>query len=197
MNNNDESTKPRLGTLGLPEVWSAAVQLTGTFGLAVFLVLYYVLFMQPKAQARYDQLSVSVDSLIEVVERGQTVVTREQGDRLEELYILGVSPELADRIERLLPDGAVSAAAASALRQELRANLEDVLIVRTRLLRGLSLRDSGDVSQMLADKIRERDIAEHLAGRAVLEWPFASQEDVADMCKESLYFAFRKTALAK
>ena len=197
MNNNDESTKPRLGRLELPEAWSVAVQLTGTFGLAVFLVLYYVLFMQPKAQTRYDQLTVSVDSLIEVVERGQTVVTREQGDRLEELYILGVAPELADRIERLLPDGAVSAGAASALRQDLRANLEDVLIVRTRLLRGLTLRDSGDVSQMLADKIRERDIAEQLAGRAVLEWPFASPEDVADMCEESLYFAFRKTALAK
>ncbi len=197
MNNNDESTKPRLGTLGLPEAWSVAMQLTGTFGLAVFLVLYYVLFMQPKAQARYDQLTFSVDSLIEVVERGQTVVTREQGDRLEELYILGVAPELADRIERLLPDGAVSAGAASALRQDLRANLEDVLIVRTRLLRGLTLRDSGDVSQMLADKIRERDISEQLARRAVLEWPFASQKDVADMCEESLYFAFRKTALAK
>ncbi len=197
MNNNDESAKPRLGTLGLPEAWSIAVQLTGTFGLAVFLVLYYVLFMQPKAQARYDQLTLSVDSLIEVVERGQTVVTREQGDRLEELYILAVAPELGDRLERVLPDGAVSAAAASGLRQELRTNLEDVLIVRSRLLRGLSLRDSGDVSQMLVDKIRERDIAEQLARRAVLEWPFASQKDAVSMCKESLYFAFRRTALAK
>ncbi len=197
MNDNDTSTRPRLGIRGLPETWSVVVQLTGTFGLAVFLVLYYVLFMQPRAQARYDQLTSSVDSLIDVVERGQTLVTREQGDRLEELYILAVAPELADRLERLLPDGAVSAAAAPALRQELRANLEDVLIVRTRLLRGLSLRDDGDVSQMLADKIRERDIAEQLSGRAVVEWPFASQEDVVDMCEESLYFAFRKTALAK
>ena len=197
MNNNDESTKPRFGTHGLPQTWSLAVQLTGTFGLAVFLVLYYVLFMQPRAQARYDQLALSVDSLIEVVERGQTVVTREQGDRLEELFILAVAPELADRIERLFPDGAVSAAAASNLKEELRTNLEDVLIVRSRLLRGLRLRDGGDVSQMLADKIRERDIAEQLARRAVLEWPFASQADTVNMCKDSLYFAFRKTALAK
>ena len=197
MNNNDDSAKPRLGTLNLPEAWSVAVQLTGTFGLAVFLVLYYVLFMQPRAQARYDKLTVSVDSLIEVVERGQTVVTREQGERLEELYILAVAPELGDRMERLLPDGAVSAAAASNLRQELQASLEDVLIVRTRLLRGLSVRDGGDVSQMLADKIRERDIAERLARRAVLEWPFASQKDTVNVCKESLYFAFRKTALTK
>ena len=197
MNHNDTSTRRRLGIRGLPETWSVVVQLTGTFGLAVFLVLYYVLFMQPRAQARYDQLTSAVDSLIHVVERGQTVVTREQGDRLEELYILAVAPELADRIERLLPNGAVSAAAAPALRQELRANLEDVLIVRTRLLRGLSLRDDGDMSQMLADKIRGRDIAEQLSSRAVVEWPFASQEDVVDMCEESLYFAFRKTALAK
>ena len=197
MNNNDKSTKPRVGIRELPETWSVAVQLTGTFGLAVFLVLYYVVFMQPRAEARYDRLTGSVDSLIEVVERGQTVVTREQGDRLEEMYILAVAPELADRIARLLPEDAVSAAAATSLREELRANLEDVLIVRTRLLRGLSLRDGGDVSQMLADKIRERDIAEQLSRRAVLEWPFRSQEDVVDMCKESLYFACRKTALAK
>ncbi|MEE9263678.1 MAG: hypothetical protein V3V11_04410, partial [Vicinamibacteria bacterium] len=63
----------QIGIRGLPETWSVVVQLTGTFGLAVFLVLYYVLFMQPRAQARYDQLTSSVDSLIDVVERGQTV----------------------------------------------------------------------------------------------------------------------------
>jgi hypothetical protein len=70
-------------------------------------------------------------------------------------------------------------------------------MVRTRLLRGLSLRDGGTLSQMLADKIRERDIPGQLAKRAVVEWPFASREDLVDMCKESLYFAFRKTARAK
>jgi hypothetical protein len=138
-----------------------------------------------------------VDSLIEVVEQGQTVLTQEQGDRLEELYILAVAPELADRMERVLPGDAVSAADAGRLRQALQTSLEDVLMVRTRLLRGLSLRDGGTLSQMLADKIRERDIPGQLAKRAVVEWPFASREDLVDMCKESLYFAFRKTALAK
>jgi hypothetical protein len=191
MNNNGEPTTRPPGVFGLPGTWSVAVQLIGTFGLAVFLVLYYVLVMQPRAQARYDQLSSSVDSLIEVVEQGQTVLTQEQGDRLEELYILAVAPELADRMERVLPGDAVSAADAGRLRQALQTSLEDVLMVRTRLLRGLSLRDGGTLSQMLADKIGQ------LAKRAVVEWPFASREDLVDMCKESLYFAFRKTARAK
>lgn len=197
MNNNGEPTTSQPGALGLPATWSMAVQLIGTFGLAVFLVLYYVLVMQPRAQARYDQLSSSVDSLIEVVEQGQTVLTQEQGDRLEELYILAVAPELANRMERVLPDDPVSAAEAGTLRQELRTSLADVLMVRTRLLRGLSLRDGGTLSHMLAEKIRERDIPGQLAKRAVVEWPFASRAALVDMCKESLYFAFRKTALAK
>ncbi len=62
--------------------WSLAVHLVGTFGLAVFLVLYYVLVMQPRAQASYDRLRGSVDALLQVVEKGQTLLRQEQGDRL-------------------------------------------------------------------------------------------------------------------
>ena len=192
MNNNGDPTTQGPAIRG---AWSLAVQLVGTFGLAVFLVLYYVLIMEPRAQTRYDQLRSSVDSLIEVVERGQTLVSQEQGDRLEELYILAVAPELANRMDRALPPSAISAAQASALQQELQRSLEDVLMVRTRLLRGLSFRDEGDVAQMLTGKIREREISEQLAQRAVVEWPFASRDELLDMCKESLYFAFRKTPL--
>ena len=194
MNHNGEPTSQ--GSL-LRGPWSLAVQLVGTFGLAVFLVLYYVLVMQPKAQADYDRLRGSVDALLRVVEGGQTLVTQEQGDRLEELYILAVAPELAKRMERALPQSAISAARAGTLEEELQSSLEDVLFVRTRLLRGLSLRDGGDVSQALTSKIREREIPQLLAQRAIVEWPYGSREELFDMCKESLYFAFRKTPLLK
>lgn len=155
------------------------------------------LVMQPKAQADYDRLRGSVDALLRVVEGGQTLVTQEQGDRLEELYILAVAPELAKRMERALPQSAISAARAGTLEEELQSSLEDVLFVRTRLLRGLSLRDGGDVSQALTSKIREREIPQLLAQRAIVEWPYGSREELFDMCKESLYFAFRKTPLLK
>ncbi len=192
MNHNGEPTSQ--GSL-LRGPWSLAVQLVGTFGLAVFLVLYYVLVMQPKAQADYDRLRSSVDALLQVVEKGQTMVSQEQGDRLEELYILAVAPELANRMERALPQSAIAAARADTLAEELQSSLEDVLVIRTRLLRGLSLPDGGDVSQALTSKIREREIPQQLAQRAVVEWPYGSREELLDMCKDSLYFAFRKTRL--
>ncbi len=196
MNHNGEPVG-ETGIRGLPATWAVVVQLVGTFGLAVFLVLYYVLVMQPRAETRYDELRVSVNRLIEVVEEGQTLVTREQGDRLEELYILAVAPELADRIERILPEGQVSAAEAGPLKQELGTNLQDVMLVRTRLLRGLSLQDEGDISQQLSEKIRDRQIPAQLAQRAVVEWPYESQQELLSTCRESLYFAFRRAEIAK
>ena len=63
--------------------------------------------------------------------------------------------------------------------------------------RELSLRDGGDVSQAFTSKIREREIPQLLAQRAIVEWPYGSREELFDMCKESLYFAFRKTPLLK
>jgi hypothetical protein len=139
----------------------------------------------------------SVDALLQVVEKGQTLVSQEQGDRLEELYILAVAPELANRMERTLPQSAISAARADALAKELQSTLEDVLVVRTQLLRGLSLRDDGDVSLALTSKIREREIAQRLAQRAIVEWPYGSRAELLDMCRESLYFAFRKAPLPR
>ena len=42
MDDNNEKDSKR-GIRGLPRPWSIAVQVVGTFGLAVFLVLYYVI----------------------------------------------------------------------------------------------------------------------------------------------------------
>ncbi len=111
----------------LPSRWELIVQLVGTFGLAVFLVLYYVLVMQPREQARYDELRLSVDAVLQMVEAGQTFVTREQSERLKELFIISAAPELAKQIEQVLPGGVsvrpVPVAEAGRLTAKLRDNL--------------------------------------------------------------------------
>lgn len=200
-NNNTEPLSHHSGIYGLHRTWAIAVQLVGTFGLAVFLVLYYVLVMEPRAQEHSDRLRQSVDSLIQIVERGQSLVTREQGDRLVELYLLAVAPELTDRIEKVMPDGSapqvVSAAEARRLQQDLQVSLEELLIVRTYLLRGLSRKDGETISDMLVDKIRSSGVAEQLAERTVIAWPFQSREDLVATCKDSLHIALRGATTVK
>ena len=93
MSENNASDRPQ-GISSLPRPWSTAVQLVGTFGLAVFLVLYYVLVMHPQERARYDELRKSVESLIDVVEKGQSLITKDQAKRLESLYVLAVANEV-------------------------------------------------------------------------------------------------------
>jgi len=180
---------PLRGSLGL------AVQIVSTFGLAVFLVLYYVLVMQPREQARYDGLRGSVESVLRLVEEGRTLVSPEQSERLTELYVQAVGSELADRVEQALPRGPVrslTAAEARGLRPELAEELQDVLTTRTRLLRGMRHRDGHDLSDVLARRIADAGTADKLAGRLVVEWPYGTRAALVATCREAVYDAFRK-----
>jgi hypothetical protein len=146
--------------------------------------------MQPREQIRYEELRTSIDSMIRVVEEGQSLLTREQGDRLKELYILSVVPELASRIEDRMPGSPtprpVSAADGELLKQLLCRDLADVLLVRSQLLRGLSRRDGGDVAELIRNTVRENQSAEKLAARVIIEWPYRSREEMLNSCRESL-----------
>ena len=179
----------------LPSRWELIVQLVGTFGLAVFLVLYYVLVMQPREQARYEELRLSVDAVLQMVEAGQTFVTREQSERLKELFILSAAPELAKQIEQVLPGGVsvrpVPVAEAGRLTAKLRDNLEDVLIVRTRLLQGLVRKGGGDLSESFVVRIRKSEVADRLAVRVVTEWPYRARHELVDVCEETLHTTVR------
>ena len=91
-----------IGLAGLPKNWSVVVQLVGTFGLAVFLVLYYVLVMQPRDVQRYEELRDSVLSLEKIMIGRQSLVTRETVRRLEDMYIAGVSYETGFLVKKEL-----------------------------------------------------------------------------------------------
>src|SRR5262249_39706537 len=114
------------GTDKLPQPWAIAVQLIGTFGLAVFLVVYYVLVMQPKEAARYDELKASIDNLASLVENQQALIGRDQESGLEQLFILGVVHDIADYIGR----------ERQSKEEDLKREIDNILYNRTRLVTG-------------------------------------------------------------
>jgi hypothetical protein len=178
-----------IGIAGLPKNWSVAVQLVGTFGLAVFLVLYYVLVMQPRDVQRYEELRDSVQSLEKIMTSRQSLVTRESVRQLEELYIAAVSYEIGSLIKDGLENGMDAAS--------LSKNIEEKLIFETRLLEGLRRKNEGVVSEMLTHKILDSNISEKIAGKAVAEWREKSIGEVVTDCRDALHFAIRRMARAK
>lgn len=187
---NEDRTKSRgVGIAGLPKSWAVAVQLVGTFGLAVFLVLYYVLVMQPREAERYEQLRQSVTSLGELVAGQQSLLTREQASRLEDLFVMATAHEVADLI--------VVERRGNPTVEMLARKIEDKLILQTRLLEGLRRKDEGTLSEMLTHKIRNSGIGKEIAQRAMAEWKNAEPGMIANECRSALNAAIKRAAMAK
>jgi hypothetical protein len=185
----EDDAKTGGGIAGLPQPWAVAVQLVGTFGLAVFLVLYYVLVMQPREAERYEQLRQSVATLGEIVAGQQSLLTREQASRLEDLFVMAMAPEVA----ALVVDGLREDAPADALAKR----IEDRLILETRLLEGLRRKDGGTISEMLTHKIRNSGVSQEIAARALAEWRDGDARAIAAECGSALDFAIKRAAMAK
>ncbi|WP_457577998.1 hypothetical protein [Desulfomarina sp.] len=178
-----------VGLAALPKNWSVAVQLVGTFGLAVFLVLYYVLVMQPRDIRRYEELRDSILSLEKIMIGRQSLVTRETVRQLEDLYIAGVGYETGSFVKKELEKNVNSA--------DLAKEIEKKLIFETRLLEGLRKKDEGVVSEMLTYKILDSGISDEIAKKAVREWRGKTLEEIVAECRNALYFAIRRAARAK
>ena len=189
MPNKEHSESKRTGIAGLPKSWSVAVQLVGTFGLAVFLVLYYVLVMQPKDAKRYEDLRQSVVSLGEIIAGQQNLLTREQASQLEDLFVMAMAHDVADLIVEELK--------ANTAAEALGKKIEDKLIFQTRLLAGLRRKDEGALSEMLTHKLRNSEISREIARRAVTEWKGSGHESIATQCSSALMFAVKRAAMAK
>jgi len=189
MPNEDHPGSKDVGIAGLPKTWAVAVQLVGTFGLAVFLVLYYVLVMQPRDAQRYEQLRQSVTSLGEMVAGQQSLLSREQASRLEDLFVMAMAHELAGVIAGELRINSPAEALAK--------KIEDKLIVETRWLEGLRRKDGGTISEMLTHKIRNSGIGRQIAHHATAEWKTAGTQTIADGCRDALNLAIKRAAMAK
>ncbi|MHC4646113.1 MAG: hypothetical protein ACYTBJ_11465 [Planctomycetota bacterium] len=177
------------GIAGLPRPWSTAVQLVGTFGLAVFLVLYYVLVMQPRERARYDELTKSVEWLIAVVEKGHTLLPASQIRKLERLYILAVSDELAVSIQQERAKGASP--------DELAEKLKQIMLNRTELLQGFVRKDNRNISETLVHRIASREGVHKLLAQEAHNWDNLSVPEMTRICEEKLSFAFAEKRMAK
>ena len=177
------------GIAGLPKVWAVAVQLVGTFGLAVFLVLYYVLVLQPAEAARYATLAESVNELMEAVRARQALITRDQADRLRELYVDAAS----GAVVRVLLDAREQRRGGPDLARE----IENELLLRTDLLRDLRREDGGVLSEQLGNILRVTEIPQRLAASAEGEWRELPPRELILQCRNALQAAIRAVARAK
>jgi hypothetical protein len=114
---------------------------------------------------------------------------REQAANLERLFVLAVAPEIADRIiqglrEEVAPD-------------ELKRKIEDIMIVKTSLLQGLTRKGGGNISEMLTHKIRVSRVADRVVKEAQDKWSGLEKTQIVAHCKDELEFAIRTTAMAK
>ena len=186
--NNEQGGASGIG--GLPRPWSMAVQLIGTFGLAVFLVLYYVFVMQPQERKRYDELRESVESLIQIVEKGQTLLTKDQAKRLESLYVIAVANELSLVIHEELK------------KETSGENLENIIrnrmLQRTELLEGLAKEGGRSISEPIVHRIADPSgVSKQIAEVAIREWKIDSLRELSNNLEDFLEFAFVERRMAK
>ena len=184
-----DSREQKQGIAGLPKSWSVAVQLIGTFGLAVFLVLYYVFVFQPREAARYDELRNSVEELTKVVKEDLGLLNRAQSSKLEELYILATAPEVADIIFTSLKNDTNA--------EDIAKKIRESLLMRTDLVSDLKREGGGIISEQLTYKIINSEIARKLADRAVQNWKNKSREDVLAECNHAILSTIKMAARAK
>lgn len=189
MADNNEQTGSS-GISGLPRPWSTAVQIIGTFGLAVFLVLYYVFIMQPQERKRYDELRESVESLIQVVEKGQTLLTKDQAKRLESLYVIAVANELAIVIHEELTK--------ETSEEKLENIIRNKMLQQTELLEGLAKKGGRSISEPIVHRIADPSgISKRIAMVAVREWEADSLRELSNNLEEFIEFSFAERRMRK
>ncbi len=155
----------------------------------IILLLYYVLVMHPQERARYDELRQSVESLIDVVEKGQSLITKNQGKRLESLYVLAVANEVGVFIHDALEKGVEPSA--------LEAKISEMMLRRTELLEGLTQQGGKNISETIVHRIATRGgISSKLAEEAS-NWKDMSARDISKRCEEILESSFAERRMKK
>ncbi len=178
------------GIRGLPRPWSTVVQLVGTFGLAVFLVLYYVLIIHPQEEKRYEELRDSVEALIQVVEKGQTLLTTDQARHLESLYIIAAASELSLVIHEQLQGGTTEEGLENLIRTK--------MLQRTELLEGLVKKGGRSISEPIVHRIADPEgVSKKAADVAVNEWKDNSVQELSRNLQEFFEFTFTVRRMKK
>ncbi|HKJ77000.1 MAG TPA: hypothetical protein VKA64_07335 [Gammaproteobacteria bacterium] len=152
------------GIAGLPAKWRVPVQLISTFGLAVFLVLYYLFVIRPEDVARFEAMRQTIDELKQVVQADAAFLKNEQAERLERLYIDAVVPEVVEILRQ------------DKVREAAIGEIDRRLILKTDRLRGFVRENGRTVTEQLRARLRpahpgDRDVAKILVDAAAENEP--------------------------
>ncbi|MCI0585339.1 MAG: hypothetical protein L0323_00700 [Planctomycetes bacterium] len=154
------------------------MQLVSTFGLAVFLVLYYVLVIRVEENRRYESLRDAVNSLMVIIEKGATLLPEEQTRRLESIYVEVACGDLAGPLHAAL-QGAPTREGLSRLTKE-------TLVGRTSLLQGFSRRDGRGLAELLVARIQNSGLPDHLADQALDRWKTIDRDTIERECRQAV-----------
>jgi hypothetical protein len=185
-----KNESPESGVHTLPKKWATAVQLISTFGLAVFLVLYYLFAIRVEDAKRYESLRDSVNALVAINERGETLLTADLERRLQVIFVEVSARELGDVT---LDESNKSLSV-----EQLSRLFEQTLVNRaSQLLQGLARKDGRSLSELTTNKLRNFDLMKRLAEAAVERWKSAPRNQVVTECRDFLLRELSFIASAK
>jgi hypothetical protein len=184
------SDSPEPGIQSLPKKWAVPVQVISTFGLAVFLVLYYLFVIRVEDAKRYESLRDSVNALVAINERGETLLTADLERRLQIIFIEIAAREVGDLALDELPK--------SPSVEQLGRLFDQTLVNRaSQLLQGLARKDGRGLSELTTNKLRNFDLSKRLAETAIERWKNAPRNQVVNECRDFLLREMSFIASAK
>jgi len=145
-----DSKPEKAGLAALPRKWATVTQLVGTFGLAVFLVLYYVIVVQPREGKRLDELTGSVKELMERTNQNQTQLTRSQVTSLTELLVRATAGDIVDRF------------CAASEATDLAPQIESLIVERAAAFDGVQRRDGAALNMAFPQAARNGNAPKRL-----------------------------------
>ena len=195
------------GISSLPNPWKTIVNLIGTFGLAVFLVVWYLVKMQPDEAARYkniskevtqlsvnvSNLSVSVGELNQLIRTKQTILTKTQADNLKKLYIATVSNELNLVICNILKKYNTSIGRETIIK-DLIDEMQKIMTAYAAFVDDLIEFNRNTIKGEIAKQIGGKEgVCERIAIEAIDEWKDKTPHEISEKLNWSLQKSFNLT----
>jgi hypothetical protein len=206
-NSNKAKENSGFGITSLEEPWRTIVYLVGTFGLSVFLVVWYLVKIQPDEKAQYekistvvsnlsvnlDNLAVSVELLSLKIKEGQSLLTKNQGNNLKRLYIATVSNELNHEICKKLNEFNDQIDREKAI-IDLADIIKKTMLDYAELIGDLVELEHNVIQAEIAKQIHgEEGVCKRIAMEAIDKWKNKTPLEVSEALKWSLKDSFSLT----
>ena len=188
------------GIRSLPEPWKTIVHLIGTFGLSVFLVIWYLVKIQPEQATQYENirvnvsnLSVLVGELNQLVKTKQTILTKTQSDNLKKLYIATVSNKLNYVICNILKKYNSSTDREKIIR-DLVDEMQKTMNLYASFVDNLIEVDRNTIKAQIAQQIGVNEgVCKRIAMEAIDGWKDKTPHEISEKINWSLQNSFNLT----